>query len=749
MDDKSLEYEKIANQFRDRIRSEFSEKNNDENINLDTKAYLDFKKQYMPKHLNIYEKVCRFAEKNFNFKPDAKKIPQLQEAINVCHLNTTPTGVNSAAMMIPIFLVLTSMILFYVFPLLIGKPGNLFMVIFGLLAGFAIMIPLQNLPMTFANNWRMKASNQMVLSIFYIVTYMRHTSNLERAINFAAEYLPPPLSLDFRKVVWDVETQRYDSIKESLDNYLDNWRVHNIEFVESINLIESSLMETSEDRRLTALDKSLEVILNETYEKMLHYAHNLKGPLTTLNMLGVVLPILTLVILPLVVSLMEGFKWYHLFIAYNVVLPVMVLYLGKTILSTRPGGSGNTDITELNPELKKFKKIAIKLDSKHSLYLDPLYFCLAITGIMIFIGLFPVIWHTVGLPDYALINDDGYKFVVVDPFLDDNMVTQYFLEYRKEVKKGEVNPDVLVGPFSLIAVLLSLCLPLGIALGVGYYNRLRTKNVIQIREQAKKLELEFSSALFQLGNRIGDGIPAEIAFGKVGSQMKDTVSGKFFMDVSTNITNFGMSVNDAIFNKKNGVIKDYPSEIISSSMKVLVESSKKGPLIASQALINVAEYIKQMHRIDERLNDLMGDTVSGMRSQIAFLTPVISSIVVAITALITKIMGKLSMVLTSFTTGVGGGGDMPINTSLLSMFGTGIPTYHFVIVVGLYVVEIAYILTVISHGIENGVDNIGEQASLGNFMIKSGVLYTTLAFILIIVFNLVSGSILSSLTNIS
>ena len=49
-------------------------------------------------------------------------------------------------------------------------------------------------------------------------------------------------------------------------------------------------------------------MLEETYEKMLHYAQNLKSPITMLHMLGIILPILGLVILPLVVSFMEAVK---------------------------------------------------------------------------------------------------------------------------------------------------------------------------------------------------------------------------------------------------------------------------------------------------------------------------------------------------------------------------------------------------------------------------------------------------------
>ena len=45
--------------------------------------------------------------------------------------------------------------------------------------------------------------------------------------------------------------------------------------------------------------------------------------------------------------------------------------------------------------------------------------------------------------------------------------------------------------------------------------------------------------------------------------------------------------------------------------------------------------------------------------------------------------------------GEGGGG-----AGLMSLFGDSIPTYYFQIVVGIYVVQIIYILTVLSNGIE-------------------------------------------------
>src|SRR3989344_9440507 len=95
-------------------------------------------------------------------------------------------------------------------------------------------------------------------------------------------------------------------------------------------------------------------------------------------------------------------------------------------------------------------------------------------------------------------------------------------------------------------------LPLGIAFGLGVYYYFKTKKAIVIRDETKRLEKEFSSALFQLGNRVGDGLPLELAFGKVAENISGSVAGKFFTMVDSNIKRAGMDVESAIFDKKSG-----------------------------------------------------------------------------------------------------------------------------------------------------------------------------------------------------
>ena len=707
--------------YKRQIEKELGAQVKDSRQSIITKEYHQFKEDLFPKHMGIYEKLCNISEKILKIKPDQKKAVILQESINITHLNITPAGATSFSILIPIIgAVFGSLFAFLVF-------RSTFFVLIFMAAALCMIKPLSKAPEFIANNWRLKASNQMVLCIFYVVTYMRHTSNLEKAIEFACQHLSPPLSLDLKKVLWDVENEKYSSVKESLDIYLETWKKWNIEFIEAFHLIESSLYEGDESRRLNALDKSLDVILEETYEKMLHYAHNLQNPITMLHMLGIILPILGLVILPLVVSFMDNVRWYHLSVIYNLILTVVVYYIGKNILSRRPTGYGDTDISEDSADLKKYRNILIRFGKKE-LQITPLIVSIFFGAILLAVGISPLIFHAVGISDFGFGGDDSTT----------TCHKKYcFLEYRNS-KTGEE-----IGPYGIGAAIASLFVPLGIGLSFGLYYKLKSKNIVKIRERAKQLELEFANALFQLGNRLGDNIPVEIAVGKVAGIMEGTVSGSFFELVSQNIRRLGMGIEKAIFDPMHGALVFFPSNLIESSMKVLTQAIKKGPLVAAQALTNVSRYIKEIHKVNERLKDLLADIIASMRSQIKFLTPAIAGVVIGITSMITSILGKLSVSLSQVASSAAGN-DAGASLGILGLFGDGVPTYYFQLIVGVYVVQITFILTVISNGVENGSDKLNERFELGNNMIRSTLLYVFISGTVMLLFNIIAGNILKA-----
>jgi hypothetical protein len=740
MKKEELDYIDMKNKYRRKLVQELGGAP-DEVKRVSSSDYESFKQSFLPRNFTLYEKVCNFGEKILPIKPDKRDIPKIQEAIKTSHLNISPTGTMSFAAVASFGIILFFIFFGYLLPFILsgGKTAEMFFFIFfGFIVAVISFIPLTRLPFIFANSWRMKATNQMVLSVFYIVTYMRHTPNLELAINFAGEHLAPPLSLDFKKIIWDIETGKFDNVNQSLDAYLVGWQEHNPEFVESVHLIQGSLYESSETRRIDALDKSLSVILDETFEKMLHYSHDLKGPITTLHMLGIVLPILGLVILPLITAFMPEIKWFHLFALYNLALPLLVYYLGKQILSTRPTGYGGINFSEFeeNTPLVKLKF------GKDSINLAPASAAIILSVFLLVVGFLPLIIYSINNDfDIYLTGDLSLRFP--EDVDRDTLVYAKFLDYREQRDEDGFLTGEYMGPYGIGANLLSLLVPLGLGLGFGLYYSWRTGKLSKLRSETMKLEQEFASALFQLGNRLGDGIPAELAFSKVAQVMQNTKSGKFFDHISLNIVKLGMGVEDAIFDSEKGAINDFPSSIVESAMKVFVESSKKGPLIASQALITVAEYIKSMHRVDERLKDLMADVVSSMRSQISFLTPIIAGIVVGITSMIIQILGILSEKMSDFgelsEAGTGFEG-------ILDLFGQGgIPTFFFQLIVGLYVVQITYLLSLIINGIENGSDKIGEMENLAKHLLAASLLYLLVAGLATIGFSFVAAGVVSNI----
>ncbi len=697
------EVEKILNKYQSKLEKRIS---NVEHYKPDpefSREYSKFRKESTSKKLSIYEKLCNISETIIKTMPSEKDLPIIQESINITHLQITPRGASSFAILLSGLLVLFTLFLGITSLVLsgFGEFGLLLISIFLAVVALLLIKPITRLPIGIATKWRLKVSDQMVLCILYMVIYMRHTSNFENAIKFASEHIGDPLALDMRKVFWDVETGKYSTLKESLENYLSFWRKYNIEFVNSFHLLESSLYEPSKTRRLELLDKSLDVILDGTYDKMLKYAHNLQSPITMLHMLGVILPILGLVIFPLVGAFMEGVKWYHLAMVYNIFLPILVYNIGTNILSKRPSGYGETKID-----------LPTKKGSS--------FFSFFLLFIFLSLGLSPFVLNFVS-PEFDFDLWEGEKF----------------LDF-------ECTSSGCFGPFGLGSILLSFLIPIGIAISLSFYFKSKSREGKKIRDETKKLEKEFSVGIFQLGTRIGDGVPTEIAFSDVAKTMEGTPTGKLFGRIHHNISNLGMSLKKAIFDSEKGAIKDYPSPLVKSSMEILVESSRKGPQVVSQSLLSISSYVNNVKKVNDRLKDLLAEIISSMKSQINFMAPVIAGIVVGIASMIVGIISKLGAMMQQLNAGTANYKIDVVSISELFEKTAAIPGYFFQIIVGLYVVQVVYVLTVLSNGIEHGADKLNEQHSLGKNLLKSSLLYFIISLIVVIFFNFVAGEVLSS-----
>ncbi len=665
----------MANEFEKRLEKVESTGGAEQQPQISySQSYEQFKADQTPAIATTYERAANAAGKILKLKVKPEEQAKLERYIQMTHMQIQPESVNSLALLSTIPFLIAAAIAFI-------TTQSMFFT--GLLAGAAIfsLFYLANTPKHLYNSWRARASDQLMLAVLYIVIHMKKDSNLERAILFVSDQMAPPLSLDFMKILWDFETKKYNTVQESLDAYLETWKDSEPAFVDAIHLVESSLVQPNAEQARKTLDKANDVITQGIQDNMTHFAHNLKNPVQMIHMLGIVLPLLMLVMLPMIGAfLAESINSTHLITIYNVVLPIFVFIQARNILAVRPGGA--------NVQNKRLIDATPKAGLKPVIFAGAVFAVIAVPAILVMLSVISSgKWET--------------------------------LKFENSV------------------FFLTLAIIFALGLSSYVYFHFKNRDLIQMKKKIEDIEDQFSSAIFQLGNRIGENIPAEAAFGHVAENMKGSEISKFFEVVDSNIRQGGMTLEDAIFDKDNGASRLYPSELIDSIMKLLLEAVKKSPKVAAESMTSLSKYLQKMHQVKERMTDLLSDTLSSMRMQASFLAPLVSALVVSLSVLITRVLTNLTSQLDTLQTSGTGDAGLGFGTGLASIFKAeaAIPPYLLQLMVGFYIIQVVFLLSYTLSGIIKGPGKIDFEWTFSQNVLKSTLLYCGLTLVGTIIFS--------------
>lgn len=631
-----------------------------------SKDYQEFLKgESDVKVMTKYEKACSITEKILPISPWKSLEDKYYEAIKFSHLKVSPKGAFS--------LMIIATLLITVLPSAISIAFNAFSmasVLLIMVMGAVVFYYFYDYPFHFSIMFRIKASSEMVLAIVYMTISMRVSPNIENAIEFSANNLRGPLSVDLHQLLWDIYLRKFDSAAAALDSFIDKWKRDNKEFAESIYLIKNSVIESSV-RREQVLDEAVSVILKGTKARMKNYAQDLKTPVMVMNALGILLPIIGLVFLPMMAVFMpDTIQPIFIAIGYNIMLPLIVYWIMKIYLEKRPYGFHQ-------PDLSKHPKF---VSEKNWLY--------------------PAVGIAVALP-----------FVIIGLW--------------QILSSGEI--------FSFEQLVYSMMITLGICFGIVSYSILYSVRKTKIRDEVVSIESEFAEVLFQLGNQITRGIPLEKTLKNISPQIKNLKVSKFFDKILYNIETFGMTLDQAVFDKDVGAIRDYPSMMISAIMHAVVEISKRGMNTASKAMITISNYLKDSREVEEYLKEMLGEVTSTMSMQAILLAPLSSGIVVALAAMIMRMMVMLGgMVenlygnLSSYgSLGAAGGGLFTTILNLDKM----IPVHTFQLIVGIYMVEVVSMIAIFISIIDNGDEKLLKRMNLGKTLLMSTAIYAVITLV--------------------
>lgn len=611
----------------------------------------------------LYEKAARAAGKILDVKAGEKTAMKIQEAIDFSHLRITPGNVVALTFLFFILTTIPTVVLIFIGIVSFGIG------ILTLLIVLFFTYYLYIFPFHLKKKYEVGVGGGIVTMILYMIMYMRESPNLEGAIRFASENISGEMGYELKKMLWDVEVGNYLSMEEALRDYTNKWK-SNRPFIESTELIITSMKQVGE-RRLSMMDEAVTIILEGNREQARHFNQKLKMPVVIVHALGVVLPVMGLVMFP-IVAIFLSVDIVMLFVGYDIILPLVLFFVINKILETRPPTFSTIDISE-NPNMPKEGKFFLGKGQV------PAWPVALLVGVLVFVsGIFLFLIET---PNAA------------------------------GIKEG-------IAP--------ALIMALGISLGLGSYFVLLSKNRVCLREETRHVESEFAEALFQLGNRVSGGVPIELSMQHSMERIKNLKIKGLFQKALNNMRSLGFTFRQAFFDKKYGAIRYYPSKLIKSIMRIVVESSRKGVSVAGLAMLSVSRYLKNLHNTQEEVKEALSDTLNALKFQAYVLSPLISGIIVTLAIIIIRIVSELSIQTTDL-----GGVNLPF-----SEIGTvGVTPFEFIMVVGIYLIESSLLLAMFINTIENGNDKIGFRNAAGYSLIVGYLVFAVIFALTFMVFS--------------
>lgn len=612
--------------------------------------------EYLHRRFSLYEKMCNFFDRaKLSLPKDLEE--KFRSEINFCHMKVTPSGVFLTSLILPLLIFAILSVIFYI-------PGLLSTAMISMLVLLSAVTFYYLFSYTtfLTKYFRAKAAAEMSLAITYMSISLKTNANLESAIAFAAQNLTGPLGLDFKKILWDLETGARLSAIDGLDDLSEKWKSENEEFVDAISLLKTAINEPP-----ARMDSNIREAVNRMAEgtkfRMKRYALAMRSPLKLLNSFGILLPMLILIFFPvLVIFVPEIARPELVAFSYMVLLPLVVYLFLRQYFYAKPYSYHQVELKNLE-EFKTQKRVVLYL------------------SILIAVAF-----------------------------------TSYFV-YKLSTIQTLFSTEQFIYSFLIIVVLSS---------SIILHSFLSSFNNLKRNEDILKIESELPVALFQLSVTSDIGKPIEKNIEDLLPRIKTLKISEMFRRILLNITTFGMTLESAIFKEKVGAIYSYPSRIISSSFRLIVEISKRGMTFLSLALKSMSEFLKDADEVSNASDEILSETTSDMEIQALVFAPLSAGIVVGLMAIIIYLFAFFSQSMqdieTFFTkTGIGDTGASTFQ--FLLNIGKQIPFHYFQIIVGVYMIEIVYIIAHFLGELDYGDDEVRKLFGTGKTMLIGIVIY--------------------------
>lgn len=616
-----------------------------------------------------------------------------------------------------------------------GSPIMAFFIIFGIPFGIFLFVffSIQRYPLKKVADEKIKALTFVPEILGYMIMSMKLVPNLEKAIEFASEHGHGKIADDLKKLLWEVKVGIKNSVAEGLDDLAYRWGDISIELKKGLMKIRASIIESSESKRYQLLDQTMSETLDSVKDKLEDYARTLNQPATILFYLGILLPLLLIIVLP-VGSAFSGSALaqpIYLILIYNIFIPLACFLYARNVIKKRPPTYQPPNIPSDFPGLPKKNHLRIK-NTQINVFI--IIIILLVSGV--FVGL--TLQKSYGMTREKILerelqtttpNWDCTREERQQQLADPTFICAEERNFWND-PKNSITPYYLI--FSvLIAVAASISL--------WAYTASAYKRKIQLATETQ--EKEFKDSLYIIASRLGENKPIEDAFDHTRKFLpKSTVAKDIFGKTVDNIKVLGLTLRSAVFDRNYGALRNNPSTIINSAMELVVDSVQMGVNVASKTLISYSMQLRNTDEINRLLSVLIADITATLNSMAKFIGPIILGITTTLHKIVISTLASVASSgaiqdMTSTLENINTGG-IGMDLTAVSSFGTAIDVNiigklasatSFTIIVAIYLIEIVLIMTYFTTMIEQ------ENMTLVKYRIAKTLPVAVVLFIITII----------------
>lgn len=481
---------------------------------------------------------------------------------------------------------------------------------------FLVMHAVHSIPHLLAALRRTRALGETPDLIGRAVLRMQIQPATENAVRFAAETGDGPLAESLASHV----DRAIGTPESGLIGFAEEWSEKFPALRRSSHLL-SAAQDAPEDERDRTLERAMAAVLNGTRDQMAEFTASIRGPTTALYAFGVMLPLALVALVP--AAAMAGYPvsiWFFV-VAYNVLLPVVLVVASVWLLVRRPVAFPPPSVSRNHPDVPDRR------------------------------------WPPFAYGAVAAGCGVALTVILAQPHL------------------APIAFVGLGGGFTL----------------VGYFSPIK-----DVREYVKDVEKHLVDALYIVGRQVSEDEAVESAIDHAGDRVPGE-TGEVFDDAAGIQERLHVQVEES-FLGEYGALNDVPSTRARGTAALLAIAADEGQP-AGRAIVSMADHLEELREVERRTKRKLAMVTDTLSNTAAFFGPLIGGATVGLAS------GM-----------VGPGSDVVEGGSTL-------PTDTLGVVIGVYVITLAVILTALSIALRNGLDRAQIGYKVGRALIFAVPIY--------------------------